>query len=91
MALNIVEFAKMLSDRGVCEVQGFQSFLERPDEKQKMEAILTEHGTALEMDRFMVGELEPEGLVIAYLNPELQNVTLYEMSATVSENWRRRA
>jgi hypothetical protein len=91
VALNIIEFAKMLSDRSLCEVRGFQSFLERPDEKQKMEAILSEHGTALEMERFLAGELDPQGLVIAYLNPEQEEVTLYEMNATISENWQRRA
>ena len=80
----------MLSERSACEVQGFQSFAELPDEKQKMEAILAEHGSVLEMERFLTGSLKPEGLVIAYLNPQQEDVTLYEMSAEITDNWRRR-
>jgi hypothetical protein len=90
VAPNIIEFAQLLTERTGCEVKGFQAFSERPEEKQKMEAILAEHGTAIEMERFLNGERKPEGLVIVYLDPEKEEASLYEMDAMVSDNWRNR-
>jgi hypothetical protein len=89
-APNIVEFARLLSERSGCEVKGFQAFAERADEKQKMEEILAEHGTVLEMEPFLRGELKPAGLVVVYLDPAAQGATLYEMDEMVSDNWRNR-
>lgn len=90
MALNIIEFATMLSGQTGCEVKGFQSFTERPDEKQKMETILTEYGTVLDTEQFLTGQTKPVGLVIVYLDPEKTDATFYEMNEEVSMNWRRR-
>lgn len=90
MAPNIIEFAQVLSERTGCEVKGFQAFAERPEEKQKMEEILREHGTVVAMEPFLNGEVKPAGLVVVYLDPEAQGATLYEMDAQVSDNWRNR-
>lgn len=89
--MNVIEFAQMLSETTGCEVKGFQSFSERPDEKQKMEAILSEHGTLLDTERFLSGEIKPAGLVIAYLNHQVNDAVLYEMSPEVSEKWRQKS
>jgi hypothetical protein len=80
----------MLSEATGCDVKGFQSFRERPEEQQTMEAILAEHGARLDMERFLAGDLKPGGLVIAYLNHEAEIPAVYEMSAEVSQNWRER-
>ncbi|MES1258429.1 MAG: hypothetical protein ABUS51_08360 [Acidobacteriota bacterium] len=91
MAMNILEFAKMLSEATGCDVKGFQSFRERPEERQTMETILAEHGVRLDMERFLAGDVKPAGLVIAYLNHESEVPAVFEMSAEVSRNWRERA
>lgn len=90
MAPNIIEFAQSLSERTGCEVKGFQAFSERPEEKQKMEEILAEHGKVIEMEPFLNGDIKPSGLVIVYLDPQSQGATLYEMDEMVSDNWRNR-
>ena len=89
--MNILEFAAMLAERSGCEVRGFQSFAERPDEKSRMESILAENGSLIDLDAFVAGDLKPAGLVVAYLNHENEQVLVYEMNAEVSENWRNRA
>jgi len=90
MGMNILEFASLLTETTGNEVKGFQSFAELPEEKEKMESILHSHGTALEMEKFLAGEYKPQGLVVAYLDHETEQTTLYEMSEEVTANWRER-
>jgi hypothetical protein len=91
MAMSVYEFAKMLSESTGIEVRGFQGFRERLEEKEKIEGILAEHGTAIDLDGFLAGDIKPAGLLVLYLDGESAQTTLYEMSAEVSENWRNRA
>ena len=88
MAMNVYEFAKMVSESTGLEVRGFQSFPERPEEKEKMESILAEHGTPLDLERLLAGEIKPAGVLILYLDPGAPAPSLYEMNAEVSEKWR---
>ena len=88
--MNILDFAKMLAETTGCEVKGFQSFAERPEEKQKMEEILTHEGAVLDTEQFLTGGVKPQGLVIAYLNHETDQTLLFEMNEDVSANWRER-
>lgn len=88
--MNILEFSNMLRDNTGCEVRGFQSFAERPEEKLKMESILAENGSLIDTDAFIAGDLKPAGLVVAYLNHENEQMALYEMNEEVSANWRQR-
>ncbi|MGD1072532.1 MAG: hypothetical protein ABSB15_20600 [Bryobacteraceae bacterium] len=87
--MNVYEFAKMLTETTGHEVRGFQSFAERPEEKEKMESILAEHGTLLEIEQFLGGEIKPAGVLVLYLNPASPEAHLYELSAEVSEKWRQ--
>jgi hypothetical protein len=87
--MNVYEFAKMMSETTGHEVRGFQSFAERPEEKEKIEAILTEHGTVLDIEQFLAGEVKPAGVLVLYLNPLSPQARLYELSAEVSEKWRQ--
>jgi hypothetical protein len=87
--MNVYEFAKMLSETTGHEVRGFQSFAERPEEKERIESILAEHGTPLDIEEFLSGEIKPAGVLVLYLNPESPRTHLYELSAEVSEKWRQ--
>jgi hypothetical protein len=86
--MNVYEFAKMLTETTGREVRGFQSFAERPEEKEKIESILAEHGTPLDIERFLSGEIKPAGVLVLYLNAGAPQARLYELSAEVSEKWR---
>ena len=88
VAMNVYEFARMISASTGLEVRGFQGFHERPEEKAKMESILEEHGKALEIEHLLSGELKPDGVLILYLNPDSGTTSLYELSAEVSKKWR---
>jgi len=87
--MNVYEFAKMVSESTGLEIRGFQGFHERAEEKEKMESILSEHGTALDIEKLLSGELKPPGVLILYLNPDDESTRLYELSAEVSEKWRQ--
>ena len=87
--MNVYEFAKMMTESTGHEVQGFQSFAERPEEKEKIEAILAEHGTQLDIEQFLGGEIKPAGVLVLYLDPAFPQARLYELSAEVSEKWRQ--
>jgi hypothetical protein len=88
VAMNVYEFAKMVSESTGFEVRGFQSFLERAEEKRKMESLLEEHGIPLDLEQLLSGEIKPSGVLILYLNSASGATRLYEMSAEVSEKWR---
>jgi hypothetical protein len=88
--MNILDFAKMLAETTGCDVKGFQSFAERPEEKHKMEEILTHDGAVLNTEQFLTGTVKPAGLVIAYLDHETEQTLLFEMNEEVSANWRER-
>ena len=88
--MNILDFAKRLSETTGCDVKGFQSFAERPEEKRKMEEILTHEGTLLDTEQFLTGAVKPPGLVVAYLNHQTDQTVLFEMNAEVSSRWRER-
>jgi hypothetical protein len=87
--MNVYEFARMLTETTGLEVRGFQSFVERPEEKEKIESILAEHGTPLDIEQFMGGEIKPAGVLVLYLDPASPQARLYELSAEVSEKWRQ--
>ena len=89
MAMNVYEFAKMMTDTTGHEVRGFQSFAERPEEREQIESILAEHGTLLDIEQFLGGEIKPAGVLVLYLNPASPQAHLYELSAEVSEKWRQ--
>jgi hypothetical protein len=89
VAMNVYEFARMMTETTGHEVRGFQSFAERPEEKEKIESILAEHGKLLHIEQFLGGDIKPTGVLVLYLNPASPQPRLYELSAEVSEKWRQ--